>query len=656
MNFFARQESARRKTRLLLFYYVLALTGIVCACYLASRAITFLALGGVEGRISTSDIPQALQGFKVFAWDSAWMLITVLSSLLIVGSGTLWRRLSLAKGGPAIALSAGGQEILADTSQPDERRLMNVVAEIALASGVPVPRVFVLENELGINAFAAGFTLHDAAIAVTRGALQKLNRDELQGVIAHEFSHILNGDMRLNSWLLGILFGILVTSILGRLLMQSVRFVRVSSGRRNKGGGGVLLLILSGAALWLIGSIGVLFARLIQASISRQREYLADASAVQFTRNPAGLSGALKRIGAASLGSQLQCANRMELSHLLFSSPLSNGFNTLFASHPPLIDRIRHLDPVFDGDFKPYAVSQELENRVESTQRKTASSGKTTLADRMHIPMSQPGAGDKLNIQLGGMVATAAILDQMTPELQGAINDPSQALMVLYALLLSDDDDVRSRQYELLDTGADRIAASAAEHGYSLVCKMDYEARRMIADLVLVTLRQQSDDVRQTCLSRVHDLALADGEISLFEFLLEHRIRRVLAPKQVVHAASQRTCPPAQVKDDVVILLGVLAYTGQPQDDILAKKAWVLGAKRATSFGVGQALPPERAACTFAGLYESLVRLNDVIPLLKGELISACATVIRADGKLSGDETELLRAIADLIEMPLPLG
>ncbi|MDD4103249.1 MAG: M48 family metallopeptidase [Kiritimatiellae bacterium] len=354
MTFFARQEAARRKTRVLLAYYMTAVMLIVCAFYFASRAITALALASAGSRQKVAgELDGAGASFPVLAWDPFWMLVTAGVSLAVIGGGTLFRRASLAEGGAAVARSAGGREI--NPSDNDgflERRLLNIVEEVALASGIPVPRVFVLEDEPGINAFASGFSLRDSAVAVTRGALERLSREELHGVVAHEFSHIKNGDMRLNSWLLGILFGILVTSIAGRFLMHSLRFVRVSRNRKGGGGGLVLVVFLSGLALWVIGSVGILFARLIQASVSRQREFLADASAVQFTRNPAGLAGALKRIGASGYGSAMRCANRSELSHMLFSS--GTKLSSLFSSHPPILTRVLQLDPEFTGDFAPW--------------------------------------------------------------------------------------------------------------------------------------------------------------------------------------------------------------------------------------------------------------------------------------------------------------
>ncbi len=245
----------------------------------------------------------------------------------------------MSAGGSAVAESLDGRLIASNTNDPDERKLLNVVEEMSIASGVPMPKVYVLDNEDGINAFAAGHTPSDAAVAVTRNCMTKLSRDELQGVIGHEFSHILNGDMRLNIRLIGILFGIFCIATIGRILLYTR-----SSNSRDKNP-----LPIIGLLLLVIGSLGVFFGRLIQAAVSRQREFLADASSVQFTRNPAGLSGALQKIGG--YGSLMESPHASDASHLFFASGLTDSFFGAMATHPPLDARIRAIDPNWDGKF-----------------------------------------------------------------------------------------------------------------------------------------------------------------------------------------------------------------------------------------------------------------------------------------------------------------
>src|SRR5690554_5144476 len=310
MNFFEQQAQARRSTTRLVVLFAMAVVGIVLAIDLAVAAVA----------------------------GPNWGLLafTTLATLAVIGLGSLYRLASLRGGGDSVALQFGGTPVPQDTTDASLRRLRNVVEEISIASGVPVPSLYVLENEAAINAFAAGYSPDDAAVAVTRGALDRLNRDELQGVIAHEFSHILNGDMRLNIRLMGVLFGILVLALIGRKIIEGSR------GRGSRGAGGVLVAALG---LMVVGYIGLFFARLIKAGVSRRRESLADASAVQFTRQTAGLAGALKKIGGYEAGSYLRAADPEEVSHMLFSP--GARLASLFATHPPLTERIRALDPSF---------------------------------------------------------------------------------------------------------------------------------------------------------------------------------------------------------------------------------------------------------------------------------------------------------------------
>ncbi len=641
MDFFASQEAAHRKTRVLLAYYALAVISIVCAFYLASRAIACVAWGtavpDVRESFARADIRDS---FRIFGWSPLWMLWTAGLSLAVIVCGTLYRRVSLAEGGASVARSAGGREVNPDTADADERRLLNVVEEMALASGVPVPRVFVLEDEPGINAFAAGFTARDAAVAVTRGTLKRLRRDELQGVVAHEFSHILNGDMRLNSWLIGVLFGILVTSVLGRTLMESLRFVRLSGNRKGSGGGIVVLLFLSGAALWLIGSVGVFFARLIQCSVSRQREYLADASAVQFTRNPMGLAGALKRIGAPCQRNSMRCSNRDELSHLLFASAAASGFDGLFASHPPLLERIHRLDPSFDGDFKPWVSSvPEPAFPARGDGGYGPSQDRSAFAEETPCPASEMGGA-------------AAFLRQLTPEWRLSLAQPLEASGVLYALLLSEDDGVRRRQSARIAEREGMAMVAAAGRWRDSLKKKDRRSRRMFAELAVAGCRRRDPVARATCIGLVKELTEADGSISLFEYMLQNHAVRGLRPS-VSLDAFRKPLPPGQVRAEVATVLGALAYAGQPTDDAEAESAWRAGIARATSFGAERFLP-DRASCTLDALNTALKRLNGLAPLLKGELLTACAFVVRADGALTPDESELLLAVADALDMPLP--
>ncbi|MDX1550562.1 MAG: M48 family metallopeptidase, partial [Lysobacter spongiicola] len=354
MNFFEQQAAARRASNRLVLLFALAVVGLVLA---VDAAVWFVV--GPD--------PQAL----IFA---------AVATVAVVGLGSLYRMATLGGGGEAVALQLGGTPVPDDPQDLDLKRLRNVVEEVSIASGVPMPALFVLEHDAGINAFAAGYSTSDAVIAVTRGALDRLNRDELQGVVAHEFSHVLNGDMRLNLRLVGVLFGIAMISLIGSKVL---RFGAFSGRGRGRGGGAGAPILVAAIAALVIGYIGLFFARMIRAGVSRSRERLADASAVQFTRQTAGLAGALKKIGGLPDGSHLsQRADAEEVSHMLFGEGLAfNGvFGRWLATHPPLVERIQALEPGFSSD------------RLESLSRQWLEAPPRGLEEDMHLGLHGVGA------------------------------------------------------------------------------------------------------------------------------------------------------------------------------------------------------------------------------------------------------------------------
>jgi len=322
MDFFEHQAVARRRTGLLVALFAAAVVAIAAG--------TYLVVAGVLAASSEGPGSPTL-------WEPALLLPVGLGTLAVVSIGSLYRVASLRSGGSAVADLMGARLVEPGSADPDERRLLNVVEEMAIASGTPVPPVYVLDGEDAINAFAAGYAPGDAVVAVTRGTLEQLDRDELQGVVAHEFSHVLNGDMRLNIRLLGYLYGITLIGTIGWILLRSSGYRRRSS--REDGGG---QLVLIGIGLWILGGLGTFFARLIQAAVSRQREFLADAASVQFTRNPRGIAGALEKI--AGIGSRLDDPRAIEVRHMLFGQGAGNWLGRLGATHPPIVERIRRID------------------------------------------------------------------------------------------------------------------------------------------------------------------------------------------------------------------------------------------------------------------------------------------------------------------------
>src|SRR5512145_559045 len=331
MDFFEHQEVARRSTRRLVVLFALAVVCVVVAVNLVGAALYFAFL-----------LP-ADRAWSIAALPNGFFLTNTLVVLGLIGGGTAVEMDARASGGDAVARMVGARPVDPSTRDLLDRRLLNVVEEMAIASGVPVPRVFVMDDQSSINAFAAGHSINDAVIAVTRGTLTRLTRDELQGVVGHEFSHVLNGDMRLNMRLIGVLFGLTMVAMAGRFLLEIAGRGRGGSDR----GGGIAVVALAGVTLWVLGYIGVFFGRLIKAAVSRQREFLADASAVQFTRNPDGIGGALRKIGglgaAEGLGTRIDHPQAEALSHLFLGAARPAFVSGLFATHPPIEERVRRI-------------------------------------------------------------------------------------------------------------------------------------------------------------------------------------------------------------------------------------------------------------------------------------------------------------------------
>ncbi|MEZ6094565.1 MAG: M48 family metallopeptidase [Pirellulaceae bacterium] len=342
MDFFASQDLAKKNTRKLVVLLGITLIAITGSVYI----LILLAL-----QLALRDQAGAFDSPAIYVHALLWTLLGVIS---VVSFGSLYKIMELRRGGQAVANMLQGRRLLPNSTDLAERRVLNIVEEMALASGVPVPPVYVLEHEEGINAFAAGHTVDDAVIGLNRGTIEQLNRDELQGVIAHEFSHILNGDMRMSLRLIGILHGIQVIALIGYFLIRTLGHGSHRRSSRDNKNDPTVFLLVAGVGLLVIGSVGLFFAKLIKASISRQREYLADASSVQFTRNPEGIAGALKMIAVNQHTSEVGTAHAQEISHMFFANMTGKLMSGMLSTHPPLPKRITAVEPRFDGDFEGY--------------------------------------------------------------------------------------------------------------------------------------------------------------------------------------------------------------------------------------------------------------------------------------------------------------
>lgn len=626
---------------------VLFTLAVICIV-VAIDAVMVVALGfagdGSTGRVGV---------------DKGALLATSVGVLLVIGLATLYRISTLSGGGSAVAMQLGAVAVPEDTTNFAYRRLRNVVEEIAIASGVPVPEIFVLEEEAAINAFASGYTTADAAITVTQGCLDKLTREELQGVIAHEFSHVLNGDMRLNIRLMGVAFGILVIAIVGRK-------IAMASGRsRSRDSGGIVVL---GVALVVIGYIGVFFARIIKASVSRQREYLADASAVQFTRQTDGIAGALKKIGGLGEGSRLAHQNGEEVAHMLFGDGV--GYSAMFATHPKLTDRIRRLQPQFDpAELEQIAADWSQPVRVGDVEAGNVSLSGFAPARSAVVAQGQgrreglPPDGKELHLsanrvveQVGhpdtGDYRAAAELSMLIPEALGdAAHSRDQAMMVIYALLLNVEADVRVQQLKLVEHYHDSGTASNVLALAEQVAGLHPMQRLPLAALAFPALRRHPRPKLQVFVIVLRQLIKADGRVSLQEYCLSR-----LVGTQVIDALNPSATRVmgrvklGQVAGEIRDLFAILAEHGHEELQG-ARRAYVLGLNEVLPNAKPDYSPPSDWA---QALDRALPKLDLLAPAGKELVVRGLTHAISADGMVSVSEAELLRTVCAALHCPLP--
>lgn len=632
MTFFENQRSAKNQSTLLLLYLFIAVISIIGAIYLAS-VLTFLG-GGSK-----------LNG-EFELWHPQLFGLVSFITLLIVISGSLYKIIALRGGGERVALALGGRLIQPGTNDPAERKILNVVEEVAIASGVAVPPVYLLDHEDAINAFAAGYRIDNAVIGVTKGCVQLLSRDELQGVIAHEFSHIINGDMRLNIQLIGVLNGILIIGLTGYWLLRTTTSSRRRSSNGKNSGGGIALF---GLCLFIIGYLGVFFARLIKAAVSRQREYLADASAVQFTRNPGGISGALKKIGGYMEGSRISSPSAEEASHMFFANGLTRSFFRLLATHPPLTDRIQQIDPSFKGEYPQVkaeypATDQLLHDQVSGfAEQQSTDSFPVTPAQ----VVQQIGEPTERHLAYAGQ-----LINSLPERLISCAHDPFDARVLVFALLLDRDTKIRGLQLQLLGEHEDSQTISLLSELSPLVDQIKDESHLSLIDLCIPALKLLSRTQYNLFNSAVKKMVNADKHCSLFEYTLHHILARSVSPDRFNkpdHGAYRYSKAGQLV--DARRLLAILATAGNSLVD-----------ERVAAFERGQRYLPDGPSPSHRfdvdpsldQLDTTLTALQNARPELKEQIIAACTAVITHDGWITVEEAQILRAICDALLCPLP--
>ena len=644
MDFFDRQAAARKSSKLLVVFFVIGVLGVAGSVgVLASWAMMKLE----------PDYYPSMDIAIIYKVGGATLMLILL--------GSLFKTMSLGAGGSAVARSLGGHRINPDSADIHERVLLNVVEEMSIACGIAVPEVYMLEDEHGINAFAAGRTTSDAVIGVTRGCVRRLTRDELQGVIAHEFSHILNGDMRLNLRLIGLLFGILMIALCGRAALYAMPR---SSSRSKDDGKARMVILLIGVALLIIGYLGVFMANLIKAAVSRQREFLADASAVQFTRNPQGIGGALKKIGGFAEGSKLSSHKAEEASHMFFSHGLKAAMFNAFATHPPIDERIRAIDPQWDGIYPEADYVFPLQGGanspaapgIASLAGANASGETQPVGSKLAEEISATGILDHVGEITSGHVAHARQLHIWVPEhLLAAARSEGGSKALMLAMLLPEEETLRAVELKKLE----KAGIHFDSHLRSPDCLNELAALHSslkipLIDLAIPSLRRMDPGEYEHFLVLMNALIESDRQVDLFEFMLQRIVRRHLDIHFKRHKASEdRYKSAAVLVDEISVLVSSLAGLSS-EDQASVNDAFAAGAAEIEPF-IGGELPFKQASvCGLQHIDSALGRVEHAIAPVKKVILSACGKAVVADGMIAPQEAELLRAIADALDCPIP--
>lgn len=631
MNFFEAQDEARRRTKWLVGYFILAIVGVIVSVY----AIVYTAMD--------------YAGMTTSFWMPGVFGVTALVTGGLVGTGSLFKTMQLNGGGEVVARDMGARQVDPHTRDADERKLVNVVEEMAIASGVPVPGIWIMDDELAINAFAAGTEPGNAVVAVTRGCLQRLSRSELQGVVAHEFSHILNGDMRLNVRLMGLLFGILMISMLGRMLFETLRFIRIRSSSSRDGGGAAIIvaIVVAGLALMIVGSLGVFFGRLIQAAISRQREFLADASAVQFTRDPSGIAGALKKIGGQGQGSKMHAAKAAEAGHLFFAD--GGMFSYGLATHPPLDVRIKAIEKNWDGEFVASELPDVAQGRSAGVGVEDARvSGLSASSAPVQPVISREridhlGDPSEIRVDVGRLLYKG-----LNEEWIGACHDREEAQALVFGLLLAENKQLREEEIIFIGNGAGHDAGKLALRWNHALSELDSARKVALVDLSIPALRRLSLPEYDRFVEITKWLIASDGQVDLFEFMLQRVVERHLdshfrdgTMARIKYRKMEDLANEANILVTTMAALGGEDQMSSAYETALAEWNWQMNMAPASDCGLGS-------------IGQALDKFDHAAPLVKKQLLRMLGLAVMHDGVVASREAELLRATADAIGCAIP--
>lgn len=657
MNFFSEQDQARRNTKYLILLFVAAVVSLIVITNIFA-AVTFWIMDG-----QLKDYEHAGE-LVANAQDAAWTHYFSRQnfgkiSLFVTGSifcVVMFKWFQLASGGKRVAESLGGHRINPNTDDAGEKRVLNVVEEMALASGMPVPSVYVLTGEKGINAFAAGNTPADAVIGVTKGALEQFNREQLQGVIAHEFSHILNGDMRLNLRMIALLSGIVFIGTIGELLMRTGgRHGHYHSTKRS----GDARVFMLGLGLLVIGWMGTFFGGLIKAAVSRQREFLADASAVQFTRNPQGIADALKIIGGYNAGSRVFSSNASEVSHMFIAEALGSWAS--FDTHPPLNKRIRKIEPRWNGEMIRRKIKLETNQSANSAlngdnERKrqaalAAAAGAAFVASKKSAVTATTTATTTAKSLSSVEVARASIA-AIPHSLSKQVHEPFGASALVYGLLLDNDESVRNKQLSYIEmTGVKGLAMQCLQLQPDIAA-LDKSQRWPLLELTLPALKyfsvEQYKQFKKTLLLVIR----ADKRFDMFEWCVFQLVRHYLSAEfERKKTSKPRYKSLKPIMDEYAVVLSCLAWAGH-SDEKDASRGFSRAANTAGLYTI-ELLPVER--CGLDDFMKAVSKLANCFPLLKPKVLKSFADCAKLDGEITTAETEIMAALAAVMDCPQPL-
>lgn len=630
MNFFEQQQLARRNTRTMLILYVLAVIAIVLLVELALGTAWQWGFPEIYG----ARVPGAL-----YVWGAAATLAPILGA-------TIYHVARLREGGEAIARLVGARRVLPDTRDTLERRLLNVVEEMAIAAGTRVPAVYVLHDEPGVNAFAAGFDTSSSAIMITRGALQTLNRDELQGMIGHEFSHIVSGDVRLDIRMMGVLGGIVSIGAIGGFLMRDPG---KASGRRDSRAAGAFPL---GLALYAVGYLGLFFARFIKATVTRQREFLADAASVRFTRNPTCVAGALDQLRASASGALIVNRYAEDLSHMLFGQGVKAWtMASLLETHPPIDERIRRVLPSFGAaDYRARRTRASVEGPVASRLARTA------FGKRAEDQAHPWGRSLEQRVALIGALEAAKVdyarrlMEGLSPAVRDAVRKREGAAAVMVALRLATHPPVMERQLAAAKAVGAAALVDAAAKIAPQVAGLPLELRAPVVDLALPTLRLMTPEARRELLAALEAAIRADRRVSLHEFVVLTVMRFQLAPP--ARAGSRRSLGKTQ--SEALLVLSLLAHGGRGAGASAALDVQTAFRAGARELGLPEAALVARDKLTMQNCSAALERLRSLAPAGKAELVRALFAGVAVDGKVRLSEAELMRLVGASLDCPIP--